>query len=90
MNGLAQQRGSRFFVAERHHNHSDVTEETFYEEKKTYNLVTVSTRSKQNTTMQSIPWFLRFYFFILTDNSACHGSELSCFLTRQPNQTNSG
>lgn len=34
MNGLAKQRGSRFFVAERHHNHSDVTVETFYEEKK--------------------------------------------------------
>ena len=63
MNGLAKQRGSRFFVAERHHNHSDVTVGTFYEEKKTYNLVTVSIRSKQNTTMQSIPWFLRFYFF---------------------------
>lgn len=34
MNGLAKQRGSRFFVAERHHNHSDVTVGSFYEEKK--------------------------------------------------------
>lgn len=34
MNGLAKQRGSRFFVVERHHDHSDVTVGTFYEEKK--------------------------------------------------------
>lgn len=86
MNGLAKQRGSRFFVAERHHNHSDVTVGTFYEEKKP--TIWLQYLFDLNKTQRCkafrgffVSIFLFFLLFFYFEGQSCHGSELSCFLT---------
>lgn len=94
MNGLAKQRGSRFFVVERHHDHSDVTAGTFYEEKKPtiwlqylFDLNKTQRCKAFRGFFVSIFLFFLLFFFILKDNLVMEvSSAASSHMTAQSNK----